>query len=186
MHGQDMKQGCDCFAACLQGLQTLHNHSWLGFSTQQGGVPFDIVLAINRDAIDGCSAMLGCTKCISKSGNGVSTMLLATAIGKIISLYRAACSSRFGPGDPGSLQATSQLAFGAYMVTGEDRQLLEMEILLLELRKVESIINAYQERFCNAQNDNEESNMYNVLMTYLAKNLRHIFEFLHARKGVCK
>lgn len=176
---------CDCFAVCLQALQTLHNHSHLPAASQQGGLPFDVVLTINREAMVGCSAMLDCAKCVSKSGSSISTMLLATIFGKIISLYGAACYIRFGPST--SSQNAVKLAFGAYTLTGEDRRLLEMEIILLELRKVESILVTYQERFRNAQAEKDETSVYNALTSYLDKNLRLIVNFLQVRKGgTCK
>ena len=172
---------CDCFASCLHALQSLHNHSWMSSSTHQGGPPFDIVLKINREAIDGCSALLGCTKCVSKIGSSITTMLLATIFGKVMSLYRATCMFRFGSST--GVQASAQLAFGAYTVTGEDRQLLEIEILLLELRKVENVLTLYQERFHNAQAEQDESSVYTALTSYLDKNLRYIVDFLQVRKG---
>ncbi|KAK3167192.1 hypothetical protein OEA41_010318 [Lepraria neglecta] len=175
-------QPCDCFAACLQVLQSLHNHSSLLSATQQGGPPFDIVLTINREAMESCSTMLECGSCVSKSGRSISTMMLATIFGKVMSLYRAACFLRFGPST--SMHATAQLAFGAYTVTGENRQLLEIEILLLELRKVESILAVYSQRFMNTQAEkDDETNVYNALTAYLDKNLRYIVEFLQMRKG---
>lgn len=179
------KYGCDCFAVCLQALQTLHNHSHLPASTQLGELPFDVVLTINREAMVGCAAMLDCAKCVSKSGSSISTMLLATIFGKIISLYGAACFLRFGP-TTGS-QTMVKLAFGAYTLTGEDRRLLEMEIILLELRKVESILTTYHERFRNAQAEVDETSVYNALTNYLDKNLHYILNFLQMRKGgTCK
>ncbi|KAL9004647.1 MAG: hypothetical protein Q9188_002538 [Gyalolechia gomerana] len=176
---------CDCFAACLQGLLSLHNHSWMASSVQQGGPPFDIVLSINREAIEGCAAMLSCSKCVAKIGNGISTMLLATIFGKVMSLYRAACFFRFG-GAPG-MQATAQLAFGAYTVTGEDRQILEIEILLIELRKVENLLKVFQEKFNSSHAEKDETSVYDALTSYLEKNLCYIVEYLQARKAaLCK
>ncbi|KAL8840743.1 MAG: hypothetical protein Q9170_001181 [Blastenia crenularia] len=172
---------CDCFAACLQALLSLHNHSWMASSTQQGGPPFDIVLSINREAVEGCSAMLSCSKCVAKIGNGISTMLLATTFGKVMSLYRAACFFRFGAA-PG-MHATAQLAFGSYTVTGEDRQILEIEILLIELRKVENLLKVFQEKFDSSQAEKDETSVYTALTSYLEKNLYYIVEFLQARKG---
>lgn len=88
------------------------------------------------------------------------------------------------------MQASAQLAFGAYTVTGENRQLLEIEILLLELRKVERILQVYSERFHNVQTektDGDETEVYSALTSYLEKNLRYIVDFLLARKtGVSK
>ncbi len=175
-------QSCDCFAACLSVLQSLHNHSWLLSSTQQGGPPFDIVLTINREAMESCSTMLECATCVSKSGRSISTMMLATIFGKVMSLYRAACFLRFGPST--SMHATAQLAFGAYTVTGENRQLLEIEILLLELKRVESILAIYAEIFRTTQAEkDDETSVYNALTGYLDKNLHYIVEFLLIRKG---
>ena len=172
---------CDCFASCLHALQSLHNHSWMSSSTHQGGPPFDIVLKINREAIDGCSALLGCDNCVPKIGGSITTMLLATIFGKVMSLYRATCMFRFGSST--GVQASAQLAFGAYTVTGEDRQLLEIEILLLELRKVESILSMYQDGLRNAPSEQNESSLYTALTSYLDKNLHYIVDFLQVRKG---
>lgn len=44
---------CICFTVCLQSLQALHNAS---FSSPP---PFDLVLSLNRKAVEGCAAMLG-------------------------------------------------------------------------------------------------------------------------------
>ncbi|MCJ1279906.1 hypothetical protein MMC21_007730 [Puttea exsequens] len=178
----ELGQTCDCFAACLHVLQSLHNHSWLLSSGQQEGPPFDVVLSINREAMDSCSTMLKCGSCVSKSGRSISTMMLATIFGKVMSLYRAACFHRFGPKT--SMEATAQLAFGAYTITGENKQLLEIEILLLELRKVESILATYSRRFSEKQGEkDDETNVYNALTTYLDKNLHYIVDFLQMRKG---
>lgn len=110
-------------------------------------------------------------------------MMLATIFGKVMSLYRAACFLRFGP-STNSMQGTAQLAFGAYTVTGENRQLLEIEILLLELRKVESILQVYSDKFRNLQAEkDDETNVYNALTSYLHKNLHYIVDFLQMRKS---
>lgn len=178
---EGFKYQCDCFAVCLQALQALHNHSWLPASTEPGGLPFDVVLTINREALKGCGAMLDCVKCVSKTGSSISTMLLGTIFGKIISLYGAACFFRFGPASDS--QAAVRLAYGAYTLTGEDRRLLEMEIIIRELKKVESVLTIYQERFRNAEAEKDESSVYNALTCYLEKNLRYILDFLHSRRG---
>lgn len=172
---------CDCFAACIQALQALHNHSWLSASTEPGGLPFDVVLTINREALRGCGGMLDCVRCVSKTGSSISTMLLGTIFGKIISLYGAACLFRFGP--TSDSQAAVSLAYGAYTLTGEDRGLLEMEIIIRELKKVESVLIMYQERFRNAGAEKDESSIYDALTGYLEKNLHYILDFLHSRKG---
>ena len=172
---------CDCFATCIEVLQTLHQHSWMASSAMQDGIPFDIVLTINREAIDACSTMLNCSRCVSKSGSSIVTMLLSTIFGKVMSLYRAACILRFGSSTISSISA--QLAFGAYTVTGEDRQLLEVEILLLELRKVETIFKSFQDKINAESDEKDEASVYIALIAYLDKNLRYIFDFLRSHKS---
>lgn len=179
----DRQLPCDCFAVCLQVLQSLHNHSMLISASQHGNPPFDVVLTINREAINTCSHMLGCTHCVLKSGKSISTMMLATIFGKVISLYRATCHSRIEP--PLDTNHTSvQLTFGAYTVTGENRQLLEIEILLLELRKLERTLQRYSERFHDNQSSQkeDEAGVYGALTAYLDVNLQQILDFLQARK----
>lgn len=44
---------CICFTVCLQSLQGLHNAS------SSSSPPFDLVLSLNRKAVEGCAAMLG-------------------------------------------------------------------------------------------------------------------------------
>ena len=147
----------------------------------QDEIPFDIVLTINREAIDACSKMVNCSKCVSKSGSSIATMLLSTIFGKVMSLYRAACLVRFGSSTMSSVSA--QLAFGAYTVTGEDRQLLEVEILLLELRKVENILKTFQDKISGESGEKDEASVYVALISYLDKNLRYIFDFLRSHKS---
>ncbi|KAL8744119.1 MAG: hypothetical protein Q9190_003600 [Brigantiaea leucoxantha] len=171
---------CDCFAACLQALASLHSSSRQPNSSQQSEPPFDVVLITTREAIEACSAMLSCEKCVSRIGSGISTLLLATIFGKVMSMYRATCFFRFGAA-PGILPM-GELAVGAYTVTGEDRKVIEIEILLLELRRVENVLKMFQDTFQSSQSEKDESVVYNALTSYLEKNLRYIVEFLHARR----
>ncbi|MCJ1224884.1 hypothetical protein MMC12_001531 [Toensbergia leucococca] len=174
-------RACDCFTVCLQALQSLHFHS----STQQGTLPFDVVLTINREAIEGCSAMLSCTKCLSKSGSSIWTMLLATLIGKVVSLYRSVSYSHTSPLESPIVRAKSQgsVTFGAYRIASEDEKMLEMEILLIELRKVKKILDRYQGKFRIAQAEKDEMSVYGVLASHMAQNLHFLYEFLRVRKS---
>ena len=182
-HRQNESSWCDCFAACVSTLQTLHTHSCLLSPVQNhGGCPsFDVVLSANKDAIEKCAALLDCKKCVSECGKSVVIMMLATVIGKTISLYRAACLLMFG--STNSMQSSAQLAFGTYKVTGENRQLLEIEILLLDLRRVASVLIAYSEQFCKeSATKDDESGVYETLKSYLENNLRHVVQYLTAQK----
>ncbi|KAL9610911.1 MAG: hypothetical protein Q9167_004421 [Letrouitia subvulpina] len=172
--------GCDCFASSLQLLSSMHTHSMPSPSNPQGEPPFDIMLITTGEAIEACSKILACGECLSPTCIGNSVLLLATMFGKILSLYKATCRFHFGTA-PG-IQGTAELAFGAYTMTGEERKLIEIEILLLELRKVEDALDYFHEKICNSLPGKDETGFQGAVILYLKKNLRHIVEFLKARK----
>ena len=174
---------CDCFAACLQILQSLHSHSCrLAPAQPNRGLSFDVVLNTNKDAIGSCASLLTCLKCVSECGKGVVNMLLATVLGKVISLYRAICVLMFGSSN--NMQDTAQLAFGVYKVTGMNRRLLEIEILLLDLRRVAGVLMSYTDRSSNGPlSNNDDKHVYETLKTYLEHNLRNLVQYLNAQKS---
>ena len=183
LYQQQKGQSCDCFAACLQMLKTLHNQSYLLLKAQpEEGPSFDVILNSNKEAIESCTAIVGCTKCVSACGNSVVTTMVATIIGKAISVYQAACSLMFSSST--GMQSTTPLAFGAYKVTGENRQLLEIEILLLDLKKVASVLMAYSDKFCNNSSaKDDEVSMFATLKSYLEKDLRMVVQYLNTQKN---
>ena len=173
----DGSQNCDdCFATCLNALHSLHAHSWKTPAATQGVLPFDVILTINREAVRGCHAMMNCTNCSTKSGRPVSTMLLGTVFGKVMSLYRAAVHNRLRPSND------AQLAFGAYTVLAEDKYLLETEILLFELKKVQRTITLFQAKCRDSGTDEDTNGVYEPQAAYLASQLSHIIDFLRSQK----
>lgn len=168
---------CDCFAGCLHALQQLHDNSWSTPAATQGHIPFTVILDINREALKSCLNMMKCVNCSTKSGSSISTMLIATVLGKIISLYRVAVNSR-----DRSTSAENPLVLGSYTVTGEDKYLLENEILLVEVNKVRKAITMYQAT-CTAHGpDYEPSGIYDPIAMYLDNNLSQIVEFLQSQR----
>ncbi|KAI6092094.1 hypothetical protein F4821DRAFT_156902 [Hypoxylon rubiginosum] len=169
---------CNCFGACLQSLQALHNAS------SPAVPPFDLVLSLNRKAVDGCAAMLSCTKCMSRSGTHTATMLLATIIGKITSFYKNASHSYFETGmgmmqnNPGN---NLGLSFGVYQLNGEDGRWLEHEILARELRKLEEVYARFQEVVCTDFADIPE--VTKAMIGHLGQNLGSTMEVIGHRKG---
>ena len=168
---------CDCFAGCLHALQQLHDNSWSTPAATQGHIPFTVILDINREALKSCHNIMKCVNCSTKSGSSISTMLIATVLGKIISLYRVAVNSR-----DRSTSTESQLVLGSYTVTGEDKYLLENEILLVEVNKVRKAINMYQATCTAHGQDYDTSGIYDPLVVYLDKNLSYMVEFLQSQR----
>ncbi|KAI3322443.1 hypothetical protein HD806DRAFT_125092 [Xylariaceae sp. AK1471] len=172
---------CTCFTICLQSLQALHNASTPGLP------PFDLVLSLNRKAVEGCAAMLACTKCFSRSGAHTATMLLATIIGKITSFYRTATHSLFETGTMtmfestpgGSMSSGHGVSFGAYQLNGEDGKWFELEILARELRKLEEVYVRFREVCTDVSDDSEVTK---AMIGYLGQNLGSTLEIISHRK----
>lgn len=175
--GTDETHGCDdCFASCLTALHSLHSHSWNTPAASRGMIPFDVILTINREAVRGCQAMMNCANCSVKNGGPVSTMLLGTVFGKVMSLYRAAVQNRCRPAND------AQLALGAYTVLDEDRYILETEILLFELKKVQRIVGQFQAKCQDNDAQKDTNGVYEPQATYLATQLSYIIDFLQSQK----
>ncbi|KAI0017703.1 hypothetical protein F4780DRAFT_577043 [Xylariomycetidae sp. FL0641] len=169
---------CTCFTVCLQSLQALHNAS------SPASPPFDLVLSLNQKAVEGCAAMLACTKCFSRSGSHTATMLLATVIGKITSFYKNASRSYFETGNisiphsnPGNPLG---LSYGVYQLNGEDGKWFELEILSRELRKLEEVYAKFRE-VCTDLTDDPE--ITKAMIGYLGHNLGTALEVISHRKG---
>ncbi|KAL3305559.1 transcription factor [Colletotrichum asianum] len=189
---------CTCFTVCLQSLQALHNAS------SPSAPPFDLVLSLNRKAVEGCASMLSCNRCMSRSGTHTAAMLLATVIGKITSFYKNASHTYFENGSGGSgmmggmgsssvAAAMNQLnspgavavgglgvSLGAYTLGGEDGRWLELEILNRELRKLEEVYAQFREVCADLSEDPEVSK---AMIGYLGHNLGTTLEVVSHRKG---
>jgi hypothetical protein len=169
---------CNCFTTCLQSLQALHNHS----SPPHSPPTFDVVLTVNRKAVESCASMLACPKCISKPASGsnanTTAMLLATIIEKIMSFYQAACQNYFGTMHNGPRPLPLNL--GCYQITNEDGMWFEMEILWRELRKLEELCARFRD-VCGGED--EQRGVSGALMGHLSRNLMGTFEVLKMQQG---
>ncbi|KAK3989306.1 hypothetical protein QBC44DRAFT_370261 [Cladorrhinum sp. PSN332] len=171
---------CTCFTACLQSLQALHNAS------TPAAPPFDLVLSLNRKAVEGCASMLSCPRCMSRSGTHTAAMLLATVIGKITSFYKNASHTYFENGTIPAAASTSTspnalgVSLGGYTLMGEEGRWLELEILARELRKLEEVYAQFREVCSELSEDPEVSR---AMIGYLGHNLGSTLEVIHHRKG---
>ncbi|KAH7026269.1 uncharacterized protein B0I36DRAFT_248948 [Microdochium trichocladiopsis] len=166
---------CTCFTACLQSLQALHNASSPDMPS------FDQVLSLNGKAVEGCAAMLGCSRCMSRSGMQTSAMLLATIIGKIASFYKSASTTYFESGislpDQGS--GSHSVSYGVYRLNGEDGKWFELEILSRELRKLDEVYAKFRE-VCSDFSEDLEVNK--AMIGYLGQDLATTFEVVNNRR----
>ncbi|KAK8138833.1 hypothetical protein PG984_002213 [Apiospora sp. TS-2023a] len=169
---------CTCFTVCLQSLQALHNASSPAIP------PFDLVLSLNRKAVEGCAAMMACQKCMSRSGTHTAAMLLATVIGKITSFYKNASHTYFDTGNMavnnGSPGGPLGFTLGVYQLNGEDGRWLELEILARELRKLEEVYARFREVCSELSEDPEVSR---AMLGYLGHTLGSTLDIVSHRKG---
>lgn len=171
---------CDCFNILLQALQALHNHT----NTTTPSPSFDVVLTVNRRAVDGCAMMLACGKCVNGGNSNTTMMLLATVIGKVMSFYRAASQNYFGfTPQPHYQPQPLPLTFGTYKISEEDGRWLEMEILLRELRKLEGVLTKLQE-VAKKDEMEELGGVQAAVFGYLRHSLSVTFGVLNMRRGV--
>lgn len=169
---------CTCFTVCLQSLQALHNAS------SPASPPLDLVLQLNGKAVEGCAAMLACSRCMSRSGTHTAAMLLATVIGKITSFYKNATQSHFDSGGMSSpVSGTSPglgVRLGAYQVDGEHGRALELHILGCELQKLKEVYARFSE-VCGQLS--EDAEMSKAMIGYLSQNLDTTLEVVSHNKG---
>ena len=169
---------CNCFNTCLQALQALHNNA----PSANSVLSFDIVLTVNRKAVDGCAMMLNCPICLSQSSSSVTTMLLGTIIGMILTIYQDASKNYFGPTPGIDSQAQSlPLTFGTYKVASEDGRWLEMEIIIRELKKLKVLFAKFQEPARTGEWE-EGAGMHSAVTNYLWQSLHLTFEVLNMQK----
>ncbi|KAF3760532.1 hypothetical protein M406DRAFT_267912 [Cryphonectria parasitica EP155] len=184
---------CTCFTVCLQSLQALHNAS------SPTPPQFDLVLSLNRKAVEGCAAMLACTRCMSRSGTHTAAMLLATLLGTITVFYKEASLTHFDQGtsadivgavtpaasDPTTITRAGSMpglgvTLGTYTVNVEDSRWLELEILARELRKLEEVYASFREVCSDLSEDPEVSK---AMIGYLGQSLGSTMQVVTHRKG---
>ncbi|KAI5857309.1 hypothetical protein GGS23DRAFT_386705 [Durotheca rogersii] len=169
---------CACFSVCLQSLQALHDAS------SPSSPPFDLVLSLNQKAVEGCAAMLTCTRCMSRSGTHTAAMLLATVIGKITSFYRNATHTYFetsGMGIPHNPGNNVGVSLGVYQLNGEDGKWVEMEILAREFRKLEEVYARFRDVIYTDLSDIPD--VTKAMVSYLGQNLGSTLEVITHRKS---
>ncbi|RFU25043.1 hypothetical protein B7463_g11297, partial [Scytalidium lignicola] len=171
---------CNCFNICLQALQTLYNNS----DTALFPLPFDIILTVNQKAVEACAIMLNCQACVSKSNPGITTMLLGTIIGKIISIYQDASKNYLRmTARPGGQAQSPSLTFGSYRVEGEDGRWLEAEIILREIKKLRILFDDFQEK-SRTNAGQEDPGMHNAVTNYLYHSLQYTTDIWEQHKDI--
>lgn len=183
------RETCDCFTANLKSLETLRRYS--DPYSSQNTTPFDVALFISKQAITHCTEMLNCMYCTrTTNGDSNSTPMLIFAglMNDILNSYSAACTAHFDlettGSSPDSLSSSSsQLTLGTYLVDGEDGRHLKLEILMIELRKVERLWMQFKDISAQVRVGDGRKSLLEALVCYLGQTLRDTVDRLEARRG---
>lgn len=163
---------CTCATATFDVLRTLHD--------QSSHTSLDKVLSVNKSAVSTISTILSCL-CARDS---TSIITLAVALTKIISRYQSlgGPSSQSSSTNPTTNALTiapssTPITLGAYKLDGAEEEQVKLQVVLSELRKMDSLMARYQERFCLGP-VKHEARVYHELVTFLRRRLRDIVEGL--------
>lgn len=163
---------CLCDNTTFDVLRSLHD--------QSSDTPFDKVLTVNKSAVNTISTVLSCP-CTRDS---TSIMTLAVALTKIMSRYqsigRSSSQASAATSNSDTLTAAplpTAVTLGAYKLDGAEGEHVKLQVVLGDLRKVDSIMIKFQKRFCVGP-VKHEARVYSELVTFLRRRLRDIVEGL--------
>lgn len=155
-------KACTCSARTFEVLRTLHERS------ENLQLPFDTVLAVNKNITRQISDILDCP-CIQDTP---SIMTLATAVAKLISWYKSIFCNL-----PSSTGPMAPITLGAFRLDDADEKCVKIQVALNELKKVDALL----ARICQtsySSHAQQEARLYGDLMTFLRRKIRDIVDEL--------
>ncbi|KAL8790016.1 MAG: hypothetical protein Q9195_006565 [Heterodermia aff. obscurata] len=157
---------CVCHLQVLQILRIPPRVTRAAHTSNDTAVAaLDVLLAFNKQSVVRCSTMLDCKDCF---GGGTSFLLVLTLLSQILALYYSASKSYLAhtvptsgrdAGETSIVPGPLRLNFGAYKLDKEDEMLLKKELMLIELRKVESLLSRFR-KVVGELDDRTESGAY--------------------------
>lgn len=153
---------CSCSTRTFEVLRTLHERS------ENSQIPFDTILAINKDITHQISGVLDC-QCIRDTS---SVMTLAAAIAKMMSWYRSIFCNL-----PSGTRSAAPITLGAYRLDDADEKCVKIQVALNELRKIDALV-VRMSQSSYSSHAQQEARVYADLTTLLRRKLREIVEDL--------
>lgn len=179
-------QNHDCTQFAFQTLNSLYappssQPSQSDFNGASNGLPtLDTVLATNKAAVDKLFILLACP-C---AANPHFSTTISFTITKVLSWYQAiACMNDPTSSSPTHTQMEafthSPSSPSAFQLAGDDDASIRTQHVLQELRKVEKLIDKFQERYCKNANVAEtgiDGSVYCALENLLRTRVRDTFK----------
>ncbi|KAF2276084.1 uncharacterized protein EI97DRAFT_48096 [Westerdykella ornata] len=175
----------DCTQFAFQTLNSLHpppsepTHG--DFNGATGALPtLDTVLSTTKAAVDKLFVLLGC----ACSTNPHFSTTIAFTIMKVLAWYQAIAVMNH-PGAESSINTTMEAfthtptSAGDYSREGDDEDTIRTHHVLGELRKIEKLIDRFQDRYCKAASASEtgiDASVYASLESLLRTRVRDTFK----------
>jgi len=131
---------CSCLIVILQMLQSLHQNFRQPPAPQQQAISslsYAAVLSMNEEAATYCNAMLRCSSC-QKDDKGDSFTILASLIRRVLILTEAWVEAP--PAKPQNERLRSNVVQGHLCDQRDDAWRLKAQILLIGIKKMESVV----------------------------------------------
>ena len=179
------KPQCDCLDPILQVLQhPLHKYRRREDKRIAETAALDALLTTNQLSIELCKTALYCSSCF---GGSTAFLLLPVLLTRVLAVYISASEAYLVrpkeaaiapalPIVPGSLRLT----LGGYKIADEDEYLLKKELILIELRKVETLLSRYK-HLIDTFEDRSETSTYEALLACLTQRLERTVEAIQPR-----
>ena len=144
--------GCQCFQLALQKLSSVNQISTLQNTT------FDVALQQGKESI----ALLGSIlRCSCRMLDNVLVIILASLISRTLSVYQSLCTAYLPhlsspcPGNedvnsrnPSARALQARVTLGTYELDEDDQDRLKLNIVWIELQKMEDLIIIFREQLC--------------------------------------
>lgn len=144
--------GCQCFQLALQKLSSVNQ-----ISTSQN-TTFDVALQQGKESI----ALLGSIlRCSCRMLDNVLVIILASLISRTLSVYQSLCTvylphlsspcpgrEDINNGNPSTRAPQARVTLGTYELDEDDQDRLKLNIVWIELQKMEDLIIIFREQLC--------------------------------------
>ena len=168
---------CNCFVSITQALHEMHDQS------RRPSTPaLEVTLSCSKEVTARGEMLLNCT-CTEDS---TLVMLFAALIAKYLSLYAANIDLISSPSctslaDMSDAPPTSRVTIGKYTMDVEDEERLRMEIILMELQKLNTLLVKFRSKFASVD-VGYEGHTYETMLDFLNTRLKEAMKKLQRQK----
>ena len=173
--GETGFNACNCFNSLMQALHVMQSQT----QRQCGAPTLETMLVRSKDITAHGEELLRC----SFTEDSTLTMLFAALVAKYLSFYSSnnidLVSSTSSP--TGSSFGTSRLTVGKHTIDTEDEGRLGMEIMSMELQKLNTLLTKFRGRLSSLP-VGYEAHLYESVLNSLNSRLREAMEKLREQK----